>query len=461
VGGAAQGRSVGLSADGNTAIVGGPADDVRSPLYHSTSVGAAWVFTRSAGVWTQQGAKLIGTGADGGARQGFSVGLSGDGNTAMVGGPYDAGPLGPGAIGAVWLFTRSGGVWSQLGGKLTGTGLVTGAALGYSVALSADGKTALAGGPLDNGDVGATWVFTLPAAAPRAKTDFNADGAADILFSDGGAMGNWLYFMNGASVLSSQPLSSAAPGWVLAGVGDFNGDGHADLLWKNTADPTQYWIYLMNGTTVIGGGPLTVAAGYAPTQIADFNGDGNADIVWENGSGGRWIYFMNGASVLSVQPVPSTAPGWVIAGVGDFNGDGKADILWQNSAAPTQYWIYLMNGSSVIGGGGFMVADGYYQTQIADFDGDLKSDILFENGTTSRWMYFMSGASVTSAAPAPTAAPGWNVVGTGDFNGDHRADLLWQDSADPTQYWIYLLNGASTIGGGGFMTAPGYVPVVH
>jgi hypothetical protein len=42
-----QGRSVALSADGNTAIVGGPADN--------SGIGAAWVYTRSNGIWTQQG----------------------------------------------------------------------------------------------------------------------------------------------------------------------------------------------------------------------------------------------------------------------------------------------------------------------------------------------------------------------------------------------------------------------
>ena len=56
-GGAQQGFSVALSADGNTAIVGGPAD------YSGT--GAARAYTRSNGVWTQQGGKLVG--ADGSA----------------------------------------------------------------------------------------------------------------------------------------------------------------------------------------------------------------------------------------------------------------------------------------------------------------------------------------------------------------------------------------------------------
>ncbi len=44
------GTSVALSAEGNTALVGGPVDD--------SGVGAAWVFARSGAKWTQQGEKL-------------------------------------------------------------------------------------------------------------------------------------------------------------------------------------------------------------------------------------------------------------------------------------------------------------------------------------------------------------------------------------------------------------------
>src|SRR6516165_9582561 len=71
--------SVALSADGSTAIVGGWSDNSKT--------GAAWVFTRNGGVWTQQGKKLVGTDAVGSARQGMSVALSADGNTAILGGP--------------------------------------------------------------------------------------------------------------------------------------------------------------------------------------------------------------------------------------------------------------------------------------------------------------------------------------------------------------------------------------
>jgi hypothetical protein len=97
--------------------VGGPYDGSDA----NNTVGAAWAFTRSGPVW-YQGGKLVGSGAAvGGALQGWSVALSADGNTAIVGGPYDNYNNGYGT-GAAWAFTRSGGVWSPLGGKLVGSG---------------------------------------------------------------------------------------------------------------------------------------------------------------------------------------------------------------------------------------------------------------------------------------------------------------------------------------------------
>jgi hypothetical protein len=148
VGAAQQGSSVAVSADGNTAVVGGYKDN--------GSIGAAWVYTRSGTTWTQQGSKLVGTGAVGAAYQGSSVALSADGNTAVVGGLVDNS-----SAGATWVYTRSGGTWTQQGSKLVGTGAAGSFSLqGTSVALSADGNTAVVGGYYDNNGVGAAWVYT-------------------------------------------------------------------------------------------------------------------------------------------------------------------------------------------------------------------------------------------------------------------------------------------------------------
>ena len=52
------------------------------------------------------------------------------------------------------MFTRSGSAWSQQGAKLTGSGETGNGHFGVSVALSADGNTALIGGSDDNGGKG-------------------------------------------------------------------------------------------------------------------------------------------------------------------------------------------------------------------------------------------------------------------------------------------------------------------
>jgi uncharacterized protein (TIGR03437 family) len=205
-GASSEGFSVAVSGDGNTAIVGGPNDN--------GGAGAAWVFTRSNGVWTQQGNKLAGTGGVGGAtQQASSVGLSADGNTAIVGGNGDASQ-----IGAAWLFTRSNGAWTQQGNKLVGTGAVSNALEGTSVGISADGNTALVGGNGDNNDAGAAWVFTRSGgvwtqqgnklvgtgavgnAQQGAAVSLSADGNAALIggFNDSSVAGAaWLFTRSG------------------------------------------------------------------------------------------------------------------------------------------------------------------------------------------------------------------------------------------------------------------------
>jgi hypothetical protein len=155
VGQAEVGSAVALSEDGDVAIVGGLKDD--------GSRGAAWIFTRGNGVWTQQGAKLQPSDADPGTSAvlfGASVALSADASTAIVGGYGDT----PGGYGAAWVFTRSGGSWSQQGPKLAPANETLGADgfyswFGVSVALSGDGSTALIGGQHDDEQAGAAWVF--------------------------------------------------------------------------------------------------------------------------------------------------------------------------------------------------------------------------------------------------------------------------------------------------------------
>ncbi|HXR28215.1 MAG TPA: hypothetical protein VN772_01460 [Solirubrobacteraceae bacterium] len=160
------GESVALSADGNTALIGGPSDNAQA--------GAAWVFTRSGSTWSQQGEKLTGKGESGNAFLGRGVALSADGNTALLGGYNDNEHRG-----AAWVFTRSGSAWSQEGEKLTGGG--NPGFFGWSVALSAEANTALIGEWGLSDGTGAAWVFTRSGTTWSKQGEALTAGGADGL----------------------------------------------------------------------------------------------------------------------------------------------------------------------------------------------------------------------------------------------------------------------------------------
>jgi len=175
------GSSVALSADGRTAVVGGAAD--------AGGAGAAWVFIRSGDTWTQAGPKLVPTDESGAGRFGGTVAVSADGGTILVGAHGDSD-----GAGAVWLFAANGGRWAEQGPKLTspaGSGPVQ---FGSRVAISADGKTALIGAPADNGGRGAAWIFPTAggrwsagvALVPSGEVGAGAFGSSVALSADGG-----------------------------------------------------------------------------------------------------------------------------------------------------------------------------------------------------------------------------------------------------------------------------------
>ncbi len=258
-----QGWSVAVSADGNTALIGAPFDN--------NGYGASWVFTRSGNTWTQQGNKLLGTGGIGATvYQGYSVSLSADGNTALIGGPYDNN-----FQGAAWVFKRNGTTWTQQGSKFTGTGNVGVAAFGWSVALSADGKTALAGGYYDNNNLGAAWVFTTNG------TTWSQQGSK--LVGTGSV---------GATVFQGYSIAINANGntAIIGGTNDDNGMGAA-------------WVFTRSGTTWSQQGSKLVgtgSVGSSPSQgnSVTISADGNTAMIGGNyddgNNGATWVFTRTG-----------------------------------------------------------------------------------------------------------------------------------------------------------------------
>jgi hypothetical protein len=402
-----QGNSVSLAADGNTAIIGGPGDN--------DALGAAWVFTRSNGVWTQQGSKLVGTGAAPvQARQGFSVALSADGNTAIVGGNYDNF-----ALGAAWVFTRSDGVWTQQGSKLVGTGAIgPNSQQGASVAISADGNTAAIGGPVDNFLGGATWVFTRSSGVWSqqgnklvgvAGTSEGGQGIAVALSADGNTLIIGAY-------IDSLDVGSA---WVFT---------RSNGVW------TQQGSKLV-GTGTLGGISLqgsSVALSADGRSTAVIGGPEDA-----GGFGAAWIF---------------TAPRKLKTNTHDFNGDGMSDIaLHDVRRGNTAIW--LMNGAAVLSSGGLGVVPTDWQiVGQRDFDGDGKADLLWLDHLGNSAIWFMNGTEVASAGSLGNVS-GLAAVGTGDFDGDGKGDILWRNARNG-EVAIWLMSGANAISTVGLGVVP-------
>ena len=273
-----QGASVALSADGNTAIVGGIVDD--EVTFGSFGVGAAWVFTRTGTVWTQQGGKLVGSGAIGTSGQGISVALSADGNTAMVGGDLDNG-----GVGAVWVWTRSGGVWTQQGPKLTGTPVAGTGGFGCAVALSSDGNRAIVGGHDSNGGIGAFYPFVRSGGVwtqesfPKFGTDFAGESN----------QGLWL------------SLSGDGTAALVGGVAD---DGTAGAAWIFTRSGTAW---TQQGTKIVGSG--AVGKAQQGWRVA-LSTDGLTALVGgpkdDDLDGAAWV-FVATKPAITVQPIDQVA----------------------------------------------------------------------------------------------------------------------------------------------------------
>jgi len=215
-----------------------------------------------------------------------------------------------------------------------------------------------------------------------------------------------------AQTSSAPPITSVAitpvadPAWIVAGIGDFDGDGHSDILWRNTLTGENS-IWLMNGSSVSSSSFIQSVPdrNWAVVKIGDFDGDGKADIVWRNPrSGQNCIWLMNGVTIASSAFLPTLAdPNWTIAGVGGFNGTLNATT------------------------------------------GRVKTDILWRNPYTGQnAIWFMDGTTLSSSAFMTSASPAWTIAGVGDYNGDGKADILFQKTDGTPVIWT--MNGTNVTG---------------
>ena len=107
-----------------------------------------------------------------------------------------------------------------------------------------------------------------------------------------------------------------------------------------------------------------------------------------------------------------------------------------------------MNGSTVLASGAagpFNPGPSWQIKGTGDFNGDGKSDILWQNtdGTAAIWLMNGMNATAVGAVGPFNPGPSWHIEGTGDYDGDGRSDILWQ--ADDGTPAIWLMNGLNFV----------------
>lgn len=293
--------------------------------------------------------------------------------------------------------------------------------------------------------------------------DFNGDGFDDLLWrSDIGVVTDWLGTAGGGFINNHANTGALVPlDWAVVGTGDFDGDGRDDLLWRNSTGLVTDWL----GTTT--GGFINnhentgeeIPLEWAVVETGDFNGDGFDDILWRSDTGviTNWLGTASGGFINNHANTGAVVPlDWAVVGTGDFNGDGRDDMLWRSSTGLVIDWL----GTS---SGGF--ENNHQNTAVAvsldwavvgtdDFNGDGRDDVLWrhDSGTLTNWLGQPDGSFANNNANAWTkVATSWGVAGTGDFDGDGRDDILWRHESGAVITWL----GQST---GGFVGADPVMP---
>jgi hypothetical protein len=146
---------------------------------------------------------------------------------------------------------------------------------------------------------------------------------------------------------------------------------------------------------------------------------------------------------LSLGNVPTN---YTVIGTGDFNGDGRGDILWRDSSGNLGIWLMScsLSACSVLQAGAVgNVPSIWTVLGTGDFNGDGKADILWRDSNGNVAIWIMNSLQIEFSLSVGVVPLSFSVAGIGDFNRDGKADILWRDSSGNLVVW--LMNGATVL----------------
>jgi hypothetical protein len=285
--------------------------------------------------------------------------------------------------------------------------------------------------------------YDYPVQESLAAGDFNGDGNLDLVAVPETPSGVAVFLGNGDGTFQA-PITSATTAFVrFIAVGDFNGDGKLDLV---VIDPPYISVLLGNGDGTFQA-PIDNDSYIAPGNLAvgDFNKDHNLDVIVVGSYGSVsnvGVLLGNGDGTLQpslTYPLTYTANS---VAVGDFSRDGNLDAAIEGKGPIVT--VLLGDGEGGFGKPEYYdIESGYGQIAVGEFNGNgvlglaaadfsLPApglDVLTGNGdgTFQAARFYPAGVNVPSLA-------------IGDFNGDHKPDVVLLDNGHGA---ITLLNTGS------------------
>ena len=318
---------------------------------------------------------------------------------------------------------------TYLGGS--GIDSVNAIAVGHPDMVFIAGQTQSLNFPLENASQiapgGSIDAFAaILALIPR---DFDWSGKPDLLLQNNSSNQLSIWFMGGplgSTLLSSPIFATPLPGWRVVAANDFNGDGAPDLILQN-AQTNQVSIWYMGGSQGITmlSAPIfaTATPGWNVMAAADFDGDGYTDLLLQNTQTNQLsIWFMVGSGGTTIMSWPILGvlpPGWTTVAVADFDGDGCPDLVIQNQQTnEIQIWFLAVTRDSLSVKSVFSLghaAPGWYVVGSGDFDSNGCPDLVLENDSMNAISFwYMGGGQCTVRMDAPIVSfkvNGWDIVG--------------------------------------------------
>jgi hypothetical protein len=276
--------------------------------------------------------------------------------------------------------------------------------------------------------IGATGTALAAGSFQGGKLDLVLASANNVTVLPGNGDGTF-------AVTPTYPANLLYPDAIASG--DFTGSGKADLVVAGLGGNAT--VLLNEGDGAFHTGPiLTVNGTPSAVVVGDFNGDHKQDIAVGTQAGTIDVFLGNGNGTFGVAHLISLGRSDSIGAlaVGDFNRDGRADLAVTNTLLNAQQ-TGLVTVLLSTGNGTFQksanVTVGVIPSglAVADFNGDGNLDLatttFLPDGSRDVKVLLGKGNGTVGAPIATTPGGSASYLAAGDFNGDHKQDLVMVD----------------------------------